>query len=254
MFAYCTLLKHKMPRMALPPETTPLMMTSYMLGSYEKNRSEWWWDKRVNEFDEEYKERSKEETWPYKEEGWIKLGRDVLPKWYSKDALKEALAMIPPHFDTADIPRPPQRIKAQSEGIVGRWYTNYWTLHSIRFQCQLANIPWKYGKRIRPRSNYDEPYFFVDYEESKMIRDHRSKWINVNRSMVNSTKQVYDIEQQDREAEHKKKQSSYWTNRKVFINRLKAMRAQGTIDENKQIWAAKHINFKILNEEMSIST
>ncbi|KEG05141.1 hypothetical protein DQ04_26911000, partial [Trypanosoma grayi] len=125
-----------------------------------------------------------------------------------------ALAMVPDGFDVADVPRPPQRITAQSEGIVGRWYSNFWTLHAVRYQCMLAGVAWPFGERQRPRTNYDEPFFFVDFEESKAVRDYRSRWINVNRSLVGMTKRMKEAEEEARYMRFRKQQDTFWSNRK----------------------------------------
>ena len=239
----------KMPKYGISPETTPIKHTSYMLGSHAKGQHEWWWNNRLGEHDELYRERSKSDTWPAKTEGWEKGDEPVLHRWYSPEALKEAVDMIPPWFHAGDVPRPPQRIKAQSEGIVGRWYTNYWTLHSVKFQCKLAKVPWHAGDRIRTRSNYDEPHFYVDYDESKMIRDHRSRWINIHRSMADGTKKVMLYEEEQRVKGHKKSQDLYWNQRKVLINRLKAMQNTGAVDRDEGIAVARHFNFDLLKEE-----
>ena len=151
--------------------------------------------------------------------------------------------MIPEGFEVRDVPRPPQRIRAQSEGIVGRWYTNYWTLHSIKYQCQLANVEWKHGERFRPRTNYDEPYLFVDFEESKAVRDYRSRWMNVNRSLVGMTKKVKEAEEEKRFSRYKKRQDSFWSDRKMLIARVKSMAGQGLLDSSADL-PVKTFNIK----------
>ncbi len=132
--------------------------------------------------------------------------------------------MIPEWFEVRDVPRPPQRVKAVSEGVVGRWYTNYWTLHSIKYQSFLAGIPWRHGERHRAVSNFDEPLYYVDWEETKAIRDQRSRWINVHRSMAGMTKKVKELNEELRFKQHKKLQDQFWSDRRVFFNRVRAMR------------------------------
>lgn len=208
----------------------------------------WWYNNLIPEFEPDFKERHYTQVWPYTDKNWTKQGSGpVLKRWYSKEALEEALKMIPDGFETRDVPRPPQRIRAISEGIVGRWYTNYWTLHSIRYQCLLARIPWRYGDRVKMRSNFDEPYFFVDYDESKSIRDSRTKWINIHRSMVASTKKVMDVEQEERLRQHTKLQNQYWSNRKLFVSRLKSMKNTGTLSSTDSL-PARGFKFSILDE------
>lgn len=133
---------------AFAPETTPVKYTTHLMTDQHRSR---WYNGQKHDFTATYRERSWLDTWPSKRGGWEKTDHAVLNKKYSPEALKEALAMIPEGFEVRDVPRPPQRIRAQSEGIVGRWYTNYWTLHSIKYQCQLAGIEWKHGERFRPQ-------------------------------------------------------------------------------------------------------
>lgn len=222
-----TLAVRNLPKAAIAPETTPLKWAPHM----DPTPYSLTYNGRRNPYIPLYRERDLEHTWPYTDEGWVKRNRSVLNRWYSTPALQEALKMIPAGFETRDVPRPPQRIKAQSEGIVGRWYTNYWTLHSIRYQCQLANVPWRHGERVRPTTNFEEPYFFVDYEESKMIRDWRSRWINMNRSMVGMTKRVKEVEEENRYLKFKRTQDAFWTDRKVLVNRVKSMRLAGVLQD-----------------------
>lgn len=232
------------PGVGIAPETTPVKYTPDML-KIENFR---WWNGRRSPYRAVYREKS-----------WLDLAarghytkgdRTLLTKRYSPAALQEALAMIPEGFEVRDVPRPPQRIEAQSEGIVGRWYTNYWTLHSIKFQCQLANIPWQHGERQKPTTNYDEPYFFTDFEETKMLRDYRSRWINVNRSLVGMSKRMKDSEEEVRYMRFKKIQDAFWSNRKVLINRVKSMHQQGTL-ESAQDLPIKTFNIKAFLSESS---
>lgn len=205
-------------------ETMPIRFVPEMLKLY---RADWY-----NKSEPFYKPRrftSVEDTWPNSQvDRRSPTGSDpVLHATYSRDALMEAQKMIPDWFQTADVPRPPQRIKAVSEGIVGRWYTNYWTLSSVKYQCVLANVPWKHGERMRAVSNFDEPYYYVDWEETKAIRDHRSKWINIHRSMVGMTKKIKEAEEENRFKAFKKNQDQFWSDRRVFFNRIRAMRTAG---------------------------
>ncbi|KAG8346206.1 hypothetical protein TRVL_02974 [Trypanosoma vivax] len=174
---------------------------------------------------------------------FAKGGRPVMRQKYSREALQAALAMVPPGFEVADVPRPPQRIRAQSEGIVGRWYSNYWTLHSVKYQCLLAGVEWPFGERQRPRTNYDEPFFFSDFEECKAIRDYRSRWINVNRSLVGMTKRMKEAEEETRYMQFRKQQDTFWSNRKVLVNRIKSMHNQGTKTSARDM-PIKTINLK----------
>jgi hypothetical protein len=235
-----------LPQMQLTAETTPLRVTRNFYGN-GKPLYAMWWDGTQVETASEYHEKVFDKTWPYTSDGWVKGSRDVLPRWYSPAALKVALEMIPDGFEVADVPRPPERIKAQSEGIVGRWYTNFWTLHSMKYQCMLSGIPWAYGERSKPKSNFDEPYFYVDYDESKMIRDYRSRWINIHRSMADSSKKVLDASQEDRFRKHKKVQDTYWASRKVFINRLKSMQTSGGLEAG-DVMPIKDMSFSVLSE------
>eukprot|EP00758_Cryptobia_borreli_P003275 Tbor_TRINITY_DN3651_c0_g1::TRINITY_DN3651_c0_g1_i1::g.223::m.223 len=215
----------------LAPETTPVKFTTHLLNTPRK----FWYNGMRHQFIARYRERNWLDTWPSKKSGWEKGRPPVLKTNYSPAALKEALMMIPPEFHTSYVSRPPQRIKAQSEGIVGRWYTNYWTLHSIKYQCSLAEIPWEHGERIRPTTNYDQPYHFVDFEESKAIRDYRSRFINVNRSMVGMSKRIKESEEVMRFAEHKRHVEKFWSDRKVLVNRVKAMSTQGLLDTPEEL-------------------
>jgi hypothetical protein len=167
----------------------------------------------------------------------------VLTATYSREALQEATAMIPEWFETADVPRPPQRIRAHSEGIVGRWFTNYWTLHSVKYQCLLAGLPWAHGERKPLVSNYEEPLYFVDFEESRAIRDHRSRWINVHRSMAGMTKKVKETREDDRFKFHKRITDKFWSDRRVFVNRVRSLRAGGEEMEQSTL-PLKAFNFQ----------
>lgn len=217
----------KLPRLQVAPETKPVMWTMH----FKTGPWGYTWNGVQSPYAAVYRETHHLDMWPCKEEGYTKKNRSVLNRWYSPAALHEALAMIPPGFETRDVPRPPQRIRAHSDGIVGRWYTNFWTLHSIKYQCLLARIPWRHGERVRPTTNFEEPYYFVDYEESKMLRDWRSRWINANRSMVGMSKKVKEVEEENRYLRFKKLQDTYWTDRKVLINRVKSMRQSGALEE-----------------------
>jgi hypothetical protein len=183
-----------------------------------------------------FTERSRHKDFPTVRYPYNKTaGAAVLRTNYSREALREALAMVPKHFRTSDVPRPPQMIRAHSEGIVGRWYTNYWTLHSMKFQCQLAGVPWNFGERLLPQSNFDEPLYYVDYEESRKVKEYRSRWINVNRSMVGMTRRIKEAEEEQRLAAHKTRVDRYWSSRKALIGRIKAMKAAGAIQSQEDL-------------------
>jgi len=181
-----------------------------------------------NQFRPIYRERNFLNTWPAPGAKWVKGRATLLQMRYSREALKEALDMVPEKFRVSDVRRPPQRIKAESHGIVHMWWTNYWTLHSIRYQCLLAGLPWPHGVPGRMRSNYDEPHYFVDYEESKQIRDHRSRWINTHRAMVGMSKRMKEAREENRYSTYKATQAEFWSGRKTLINRVKAMVQSGT--------------------------
>jgi hypothetical protein len=215
------------PRIGIHPETTPVKYTPQML----KIQNFKWWNGRKSPFRASYRERD----WLDRSRYPGKRHYALLTRKYHPDALQEALRMIPEGFEVRDVPRPPQRIRAQSEGIVGRWYTNYWTLHSVKYQCLLAQVPWTFGERERPVTNYDEPYMYVDFEESKAIRDYRSRWINVNRSLVGMTKRMKDVEEEQRYMGFRRVQDTFWSNRKVLINRVKSMHQQGTLVSAKDL-------------------
>lgn len=216
------------PDVPIAPETTPVKFHSRMIGV----KHALWYDGKRHPYNAVYREKSWQQTWP-SEEAVATYNKDpmrpVMHEKYSREALQEALRMIPPWFRVSDVARPPDRIRAVSEGIVGRWYSNYWTLHSVKFQCLLAGIPWLHGERDHPISNFEEPDHFVDFEESKAIRDYRTRWINVNRSMVGMSKQVKEAEEDNRFIEHKRIQELYWSNRKVLVQRVKAMRQSGML-------------------------
>jgi hypothetical protein len=224
------------PGIGIAPETTPVKYTPYML----KIQHTKWFDGKSNPYRAKFREKS-----------WLQVAsrgsnlnkgnRVLLWKTYSPAALQEAITMIPEGFEVRDVPRPPQRIRAQSEGIVGRWFTNYWTLHSIKYQCQLAKVPWAFGERQKPITNYDEPFVYTDFEESKAIRDFRSRWINVNRSLVGMSKRMKEAEEEARFMRFKRVQDTFWSNRKVLVNRVKSMHNQGTLD------SANDLPIKTLN-------
>lgn len=214
------------PHLQLNPETTPIKVTRQMLNRQDAK----WWN-GVTPMHASYVERTWERTWPATERGWIKGKEPVLHTRYSAAALNEALRTIPPWFETSDVPRPPQRVQAQSEGIVGRWYTNYWTLHSVKYQCLLARIPWRFGERERPITNYEQPYAYVDYEESKALRDYRTRWLNVHRSLVGMTKKMKDAEDETRFITYKRMQDQFWSDRRVLVNRVKAMKTSKAITQ-----------------------
>ena len=214
-------------------ETRPIRYTSAIMNTYHSL----WFDGMKRPFEKEYQERRREDTWPWKTRGWEK-GVDyqpVLTRRFSKEAIEKALEMVPDWFETSDVPRPPQRIKAVSDGIVGRWWSNYWTLHSMRYQCMLAGIPWTFGQRERPLTNYDEPFYFVDFEESKAVRDYRSRWINVHRSMVGMSKKMREAEDETREKNYKRLQNKFWSERKVLITRVKAMKTSRTLKSKDEM-------------------
>ncbi|CCW68600.1 unnamed protein product [Phytomonas sp. Hart1] len=230
------------PGIGIAPETTPVKYTPMMLNI--KNMM--WWNGKRSMY-----------RGAYREKGWLELsrwgdftksGRPVMRQRYSREALKAALEMIPEGFEVADVPRPPQRIRAQSEGIVGRWYTNYWTLHSVKYQCFLAGIEWQHGERQPPRTNYDEPFVYVDFEESKMVRDYRSRWINVNRSLVGMSKRMKEAEEESRYMPFKRLQDTFWSDRKVLVNRVKSMHNQGTLSSAKDL-PIKTLNIKAFLSE-----
>jgi hypothetical protein len=219
------------PGKQLTPETTPVMLTRQMLNRQDAL----WWNgmepERIGE-PGHYVERTWDKVWPTLEEGWAKGNQPVLHTRYSAAALREALTMIPPWFETSDVPRPPQRVRAQSEGIVGRWWSNYWTLHSVRYQCLLAGIPWRWGERERPITNFEQPYAYVDYEESKALRDYRTRWINVNRSLVGMSKRIKDVEDENRFVHYRRLQDQFWSERRVLVSRVKSMRNAKTIRQS----------------------
>ena len=213
------------------PETTPVKFTTHLM---DLPRMPWYNGQR-HQFTAQYKEKSWLETWPARRGGWEKGSRAVLTKNYHPEAIKEALKMVPLGFEVRDIPRPPQRIRAQSEGIVGRWFTNYWTLHSIKYQCMLGGMDWSLGERVRPTTNYDQPFNYVDFEMTKAVRDHRSKFINVNRSMVGMSKKIKEVDEVKRFAEHKRFQEEFWSKRKILINRVKSMYSQGLLTSAEEL-------------------
>lgn len=219
------------PRVGLATETTPVKYNSHMLNI----QNALWWNNRRSAYLATYREKSWVNTFGGNPMMHGKGKRVLLHTRYSPAALGEALKMIPDDFEVRDVARPPARIKAHSDGIVGRWYSNFWTLHAIKYQCLLAGVEWKWGERQKPRTNYDEPYFFVDFEESKLIRDYRSRWINVNRSLVGMSKRVKEVEEEARFMQFKKHQETFWSNRKVLINRVKAMSNQGALDSAKDL-------------------
>lgn len=226
------------PGIGIAPETTPVKYVSEMLNI----RNAMWWNQRGKP---RHCATFTEKSWLQKSKwgSFTKSGRQVLRQRYSPAALEAALTMIPEGFETCDVPRPPQRIQAQSEGVVGRWYTNYWTLHSMRYQCQLAGVEWRFGDRHRPRTNYDEPHMYTDFEETKAVRDYRSRWINVNRSLVGMSKKMKETEEEARYMQFKKVQDTFWSNRKVLVNRVKSMHNQGTLRSAKDL-PIKTLNIK----------
>lgn len=225
------------PRIGIAPETTPIKFTPQMI----KIQHAMWWDGKKNPYRAVYREKSWLEV--AGKGKFAKGNRTLMHQKYHPAALQEALNMIPEGFEVRDVPRPPQRIKAQSEGIVGRWYTNYWTLHSVKYQAQLAGLPWNWGERQKPTSNYDEPYVYTDFEESKLIRDYRSRWINVNRSLIGMSKRMKEAEEEARFMKFKRVQDTFWSNRKVFINRVKSMHQQGVLESAKDL-PVKTFNIK----------
>ncbi|CUG01801.1 Hypothetical protein, putative [Bodo saltans] len=217
------------PGIGIAPETTPVKYTPSML---KLSHSKWYDGKSIP-----YRATFREKSWlDVSRRGAFNKGhRVLLTNTYSPAALQEATKMIPSGFEVRDVPRPPQRIRAQSEGIVGRWFTNYWTLHSIKYQCQLARVPWEFGERQKPTTNYDEPFVYTDYEESKALRDFRSRWINVNRSLVGMSKRMKESEEEARFSKYRRVQETFWSNRKVLINRVKSMHNQGTLDTARDL-------------------
>ncbi|KPA85177.1 putative mitochondrial hypothetical protein [Leptomonas pyrrhocoris] len=226
------------PGVGIAPETTPVKYIPEMLNI----QNAMWWNKRGKP---RYRSTYNEKSWLQKSRwgAFGKEGHPVLRQRYSPAALQAALAMVPAGFETCDVARPPQRIRAQSEGVVGRWYTNYWTLHSMRYQCHLAGVEWPFGERQRPRTNYDEPHMYTDFEETKAIRDYRSRWINVNRSLVGMSKKMKEAEEETRYMQFKKVQDTFWSNRKVLVNRVKSMHNQGTLRSAKDL-PIKTLNIK----------
>lgn len=250
------------PGVGIAPETTPVKYVPSMLNI----QNALWWNQRKSPYRATFRER----TWIERSRwgSFNKGEREVLQRKYSREALRMALEMIPKGFKVSHVPRPPQRIRAQSEGIVGRWYSNYWTLHSIRYQCFLANkgtdvsssgeveggdddslLPWRWGERDQPKTNYEEPHMYVDFEETKALRDYRSRWINVNRSLVGMTKRMKEAEEESRYLSYKRTQEQFWSNRKVFVNRVKSMSNQGSLTSAKDL-PVKTFNMKaFLNEQ-----
>ena len=219
------------PGVGIAPETTPVKYVPQMLNIHNSM----WWNGRRNPYVARYRETNWTRTFGGNAFANGKGNKALLARNYSPQALEAALAMVPVGFEVRDVPRPPQRIKAQSEGIVGRWYSNFWTLHAVKYQCLLAGVDWRFGERFKPTTNYDEPHFFVDFEESKLIRDYRSRWINVNRSLLGMTKRMKDVEEETRFINFKKQQDGFWSNRKVLVNRVKAMHTQGVLESAKDL-------------------
>lgn len=224
MLQHSVVLRAASPHIGIAPETTLVKFTPQML----KLQHTRWFDGKRNPYLAPYRERSWGDL--ARRGKYSKGNRDLMPRRFSPAALKEALAMIPEGFEVRDVPRPPARIRTHCEGIVGRWYTNFWTLHAVKYQCHLANVEWKFGERQKPVTNYDEPFVYTDFEESKLIRDYRSRWINVNRSLVGICKRMKDAEEERRFMNFKRTQDTFWSNRKVLINRVKSMHAQGTLE------------------------
>lgn len=223
-------------------ETTPVRYLRYMDGQYH---SKWFDGMIVNPY-QPYRHRPWYSRWPACRRGWErspKLFTPLYEQQLSREALVEAQKTIPDWFHTSMVPRPPQRIKAQSEGIVGNWYGNFWTLHCMKFQCLLANVPWKHGERRRMRSNYDEPFYYVDVMESQALRDHRSKWINMHRSMAGMTKKIKDVDDERRFVDHKRLQDQFWSDRRVLLNRVRSMRGSGAIETADDL-PVKTFNFR----------
>jgi hypothetical protein len=222
-------------------ETKPIRFVPEMLRVFHAP----WWDGTTGVFREKRRLENWEKRWPVSEHNsrspyeW----HPILRKTYSKEALAEATKMVPEWFETSDVPRPPQRIAAHSEGIVGRWYTNYWTLHSVKYQCMLANVPWTNGERRPIVSNFEEPKYYVDFEESRAIRDYRSRWINVHRSMIGMTKRLKEVVEEDRFKVHKRHTDAFWSDRRVFLNRVRAMRVSGEEFDKAEL-PIPSLNFK----------
>ncbi|ESS62807.1 hypothetical protein TCDM_13997 [Trypanosoma cruzi Dm28c] len=225
------------PGIGIAPETTPVKYVPSMLNI----QNMLWWNGKRSQYRATYREKTWYEV--SRVGAHVKGRRSIMRQKYSPEALRMALSMVPEWFEVADVPRPPQRIRAQSEGIVGRWYSNFWTLHAVKYQCRLANVEWPFGERQRPRTNYEEPFFFVDFEESKAARDYRSRWINVNRSLVGMSKRMKEAEEERRYMQFRKQQDTFWSNRKVLVNRVKSMYNQGTMTSTKEL-PIKTINIK----------
>ncbi|KAH9600376.1 hypothetical protein LSM04_006978 [Trypanosoma melophagium] len=232
-----SVLRAASPGVGIAPETTPVKYVPSMLNI----QNMMWWNGRRSPYRATYREK----TWydVSRTAARTKGGRAIMRQKYSPDALRLALAMVPAEFEVADVPRPPQRILAQSEGIVGRWYSNFWTLHAVKYQCMLAGVEWPFGERQKPRTNYEEPFFFVDFEESKALRDYRSRWINVNRSLVGMSKRIKEAEEEARYMQFRRQQDTFWSNRKVLVNRVKSMYNQGTMTSAKDL-PIKTLNIK----------
>lgn len=243
------------PGVGIAPETTPVKFVPQMLNT----QNALWFNGRRSPHLATFRERSWLEL--SKWGTFTKNGREILTRKYSREALQLALSMIPDGFEVSQVPRPPQRIRAQSEGIVGRWYSNYWTLHGIKYQCLLAStgrqksgstspsLEWRWGERENPRTNYEEPHMFVDFEQTMAIRDFRSRWMNINRSMVGMTRRMKEAEEENRFVNFKRSQEQFWSNRKVFVNRVKSMANQGSITSSKDL-PIKTFNLKaFLNEQ-----
>jgi hypothetical protein len=219
------------PGIGIAPETTPVKYVPQMLNIQNSK----WWNGRRNPYLATYREKPWSKVFGGNMHAGGKGNRVLLQRNYSPEALKAAVAMIPAGFEVRDVPRPPRRIRAQSEGIVGRWYSNFWTLHAVKYQCLLAGVEWQWGERFRPTTNFEEPHFFVDFEESKLIRDYRSRWINVNRSLVGMSKRMKEVEEEARFMAFRKHQDGFWTSRKVLVNRVKAMHNQGVLQSAKDL-------------------
>ena len=236
------------PKVSDPPRSAPLKFIPYMMpGVKNLNQRHWvdWQAWRPDPFRPVYREKNFLNTWPGPQARHRKGRRTpLLPIRYSPEALQEAVKLVPDGFFSKgfykDVRRPPERIKAYSDGIVHDWWMNYWTLHSVRYQLKLCTrhldeatkekITDQTGaERVtRMTSNYDEYRMHVDYEETKLTRDYRSRWINIHRSLEGMSEKIRQVHEENRYHVHKKRMDDYWASRKILINRVKAMRHSGS--------------------------
>lgn len=232
------------PGRQVTEETKPIKFTNHMLPL----RHAKWFDNQRGEYTAVYREKRFDEMWPIDRLSHEKPWREVLKRKYSRAALEHVVDTIPPYFQVRDVPRPPQRIRAYSDGIVGRWFTNYWTLHAVKYQCLLAGLPWRHGERHRPVSNFEEPFYYVDFDESRAIREWRSRWINVNRSLVGMSKRIRELDEDSRFISHKRLQDKYWSERRTLISRVKAMHQSGALTSSDPL-PLKTMNIRAFDAE-----